>query len=674
MSRDDDRPGWIPEWLPVSVRRLGPKSRLTPRRYRAALLVAVWAGAVLLSLLAAATGALNGLEGQTVDARFSVRGAERPDARIAIVAIDDRTEEALNVAPPIPRVFMAQLLDRLHAAKPRLIVLDYQFKGASRRPADDRALVAAFSRDGPILMGAPDPPNGEFLPAGLPPGAGEVLASLAVDNNPDAVIRQLLYVQVQRKTLAVRAGELLAARGVSPASFPGNHAWIDFRGPPGTFPMYSMIDVRRGDIPLGAFAGKVVLVGATDPLVKDVFVTAASSTPMAGVELQANALSTILSGFPLRSVSGVVNVLVLLALAAVPPLLSWRFPSLQVLAGTVLVLFGYLIAVQLAFDSGRIVSMINPMIGLVFATAGSIAVETLVERRRRQALESALQGVLRPARTGFFISYRRTDADWAASALCNALVERFGKSSVFMDTRTIRPGQEWPAEIHEAILGASVMLVLIGHHWLDERDSTGRPRLEDPADWVRLEIEAGLRRAELVVVPVLLGGARFPAEESLPETIRGLAHRNAIAISADDLDAEIDRLVDLIEVGRLRELFAPGRAAPVLRMISQPARRFMINSDMVIGSAPGADIRLEGDDVAEWHAQVWPAGEGLGVKDLGTPGGTWVDGERIVSLANVGDKSEIKLGRATFVVELDGSSPAVQPIEAPEGDASRLPA
>ena len=398
------------------------------------------------------------------------------------------------MAPPIPRIFMAQLLDRLHAARPRLIVLDFQYKGASLQPANDRALVAGFSRDGPIANGRAGSPSGAFLPAGLPPGPGEVLASLAVDNNPDAVIRQLLYVQVQRKTLAVRAGELLGEPGIGAASFPNNHAWIDFRGPPGTFPMYSMIDVRRGHVPARALAGKVVLVGATDPLVKDVFVTAASSAPMAGVELQANALSTILSGFPLRSVSGVVNLLVLLALAALPPLLSWRFQSLHVLLGSVLVVFAYLVAVQFAFDSGRIVSMINPIVGLVFATGGSIAVETLVERRRRQALESALQGLLRPVRTGFFISYRRTDADWAASALYNELVNRFGKSSVFMDTRTIRPGQTWPREIHEAILGASVMLVLVGHHWLDEKDEAGRRRIDDPRDWVRLEVEASLRR------------------------------------------------------------------------------------------------------------------------------------------------------------------------------------
>ena len=172
---------------------------------------------------------------------------------------------------------------------------------------------------------------------------------------------------------------------------------------------------------------------------------------------------------------------------------------------------------------------------------------------------------------------------------------------------------------------------------------------------------------------MLLGGVRFPSDEALPDAIRGLANRNAIAISADDLAAEIDRLVELIEVGRIRELFAPGRAAPVLCMISRPARRFTINSEVVIGSAPGADIRLEDDGVDDWHAQVWPVPEGVAVKDLGTLGGTWVDGERIASPTTIGDKSEIKLGRTTFVVELGGPS-TLRSARAPEEEVTVLPA
>ena len=157
--------------------------------------------------------------------------------------------------------------------------------------------------------------------------------------------------------------------------------------------MYSLIDVLDGKVPMRAFAGKIVLVGTTDPLAQDVRVTAVSSDPMAGVELQANALSTILSGFPLRSASGLVNLLVLLALAAIPPFLAWRLVPLHVLLASLGVLAMYLLAVQLAFDSGLILSMVNPLVALTFAAGGSIAAETLVERRRREALEHALKGL-----------------------------------------------------------------------------------------------------------------------------------------------------------------------------------------------------------------------------------------------------------------------------------------
>jgi CHASE2 domain-containing sensor protein len=256
----------VPDWLPEAIRRLAPGSRLTPARLRALLLVAVATFATMLALALDAMGALNGLEGQSVDARFAVRGTEPPDRRIAIVALDPKTLESLNVQSPIPRGYFAHLLDRLKAADARLIVLDFTFAGASAHPNQDRALLAAIARDGPVVMGAPDPGASTFRPVGARRGPGAVLASLAVDNNPDGVIRQMLYVQVSLQTLAVRAAAVVMNHAVSEADFPGNHAWIDFRGPPGTFPASSMADVLDGSVPLSRFAGKVVLVGTTDPL------------------------------------------------------------------------------------------------------------------------------------------------------------------------------------------------------------------------------------------------------------------------------------------------------------------------------------------------------------------------------------------------------------------------
>jgi CHASE2 domain-containing sensor protein len=305
------------------------RSQALPRLWlRHALLAAAALGAGALAVLFYETGALSGLERQTVDARFSIRGAQGPADGVVIVGVDQRTLTAINGRPPIPRRDYAQALDRLRAAGPRLLAIDAQFIGTTTA-GDDRALLAAIARDGPVLLTTQDSAAGPLpVPADVRNARGAVLASAAVDTDPDAVLRRMIYAAVRLKTFAVVAAEMVRGRPVSPRDFPGNHAWVDFHGPPGTFPEYSLIDVVDGRVPSGRFAGKTVLVGVTDPVGKDVFVTSASSNPMSGVEFEANALTTILDGFPLQPVGNGLEILLLFVLAAVPAALSLRSSAL----------------------------------------------------------------------------------------------------------------------------------------------------------------------------------------------------------------------------------------------------------------------------------------------------------------------------------------------------------
>jgi hypothetical protein len=248
---------------------------------------------------------------------------------------------------------------------------------------------------------------------------------------------------------------------------------------------------------------------------------------------------------------------------AIPGLLALRLSALYVLLTAVGVTVAWLAGVQIAFQSGEILAVLYPIFGLALAVAGVVAVDAFVERRQREALESALDGLLRPAHSAFFISYRREQAGFVANCLKAQLARRFGDASVFMDTQAIDAGEEWPRRVHEAILGCSVMLVLIGPAWLEQTDGDGARRLVDPDDWVRREIEAGLRRPEIAVVPILLDGARVPEPEQLPDSIRPLAHRNGVALTGDRLTAEIDELVDSIQAGRIRQLIhADGAGQP----------------------------------------------------------------------------------------------------------------
>lgn len=103
------------------------------------------------------------------------------------------------------------------------------------------------------------------------------------------------------------------------------------------------------------------------------------------------------------------------------------------------------------------------------------------------------------------------------------------------------------------------MLVVIGKGWVDARDAAGRRRLDDPGDFVRLEVESALRR-DIRVVPVLVDGASLPEAEELPETMRGLVRRQACPLSHARFGGESDGLIGEIS----RTVTAGGWAAGAL--------------------------------------------------------------------------------------------------------------
>ena len=144
---------------------------------------------------------------------------------------------------------------------------------------------------------------------------------------------------------------------------------------------------------------------------------------------------------------------------------------------------------------------------------------------------------------GIFISYRREDASGHAGALMRALETHFPPKDVFLDITDIRGGEAFPGALAAAIRQADVVLVLIGARWLDARDAAGRRRLDDPADYVRHEVALGLRDAGRVI-PILLDGTRMPSADELPDEIRALAIRNAMALSNRDWQRDVDLIVD----------------------------------------------------------------------------------------------------------------------------------
>lgn len=149
-----------------------------------------------------------------------------------------------------------------------------------------------------------------------------------------------------------------------------------------------------------------------------------------------------------------------------------------------------------------------------------------------------------PGRTHkIFISYRRQDTQGYAGWLHQLLTERYGKSNVFRDVASIGPGEHFPTKIARTIEACSEVFVLIGPSWL-LRDASGRLRLDDPDDWVRLEIEAALQRG-VRIIPLLLEGATMPDRKVLPPSLGRLFEAQSFQIRDATFVEDVRRVIEL---------------------------------------------------------------------------------------------------------------------------------
>ena len=141
-----------------------------------------------------------------------------------------------------------------------------------------------------------------------------------------------------------------------------------------------------------------------------------------------------------------------------------------------------------------------------------------------------------------FLSYRREDTEGQAGRLYDDLVAAFGSDSVFMDVADIQPGRDFRKSIDQSLNSCGVFLSLIGKNWLTAKDTSGQRRLDDPADFVRIETAAALKR-DIPVIPVLVQGASAPKADQLPDDLKELAFRNAVELTHPRWDSDIQVLI-----------------------------------------------------------------------------------------------------------------------------------
>jgi hypothetical protein len=145
-----------------------------------------------------------------------------------------------------------------------------------------------------------------------------------------------------------------------------------------------------------------------------------------------------------------------------------------------------------------------------------------------------------------FVSYRREDSAGHAGRLTDYLNQRFGQAEVFRDVEHIEPGLDFVQAIDRAVSSCDILLAVIGKQWLNATDAHGRRRLDNPDDFVRLEIATALRR-NIRVIPVLVQGASMPAPEHLPEDLMALSRRNAWELHDTSWSSDIERLIAVVE-------------------------------------------------------------------------------------------------------------------------------
>src|SRR4051812_31911364 len=374
-------------------------------RIRVLLLLLVAVLAVTVGLVAHGTELFKTIELSSVDARFSVRGDEKPPSDLVVVGVDAQSQLKLNEQWPFPRSYHARVIDKLKADGAKIIAVDIAISQPSKLkprfcdfagdkfPPDDCALLEASAAAKNLVFSATEVGKGQSIPFVGQTATPAIMKQLGaragytgIVDDSDGGARRYLYGFNGLKSFAIAVAERETGKPVPASIFTdeGESAWIDFYGGPGTIPTVPYWQVYEGKTPPGVFRGKTVVVGATDPVLKDVFHSSTSGDQlMSGPELQAHAIGTVRAGNPLRRSSEAVDLLLIVVLGLVAPLAALRL-RLWGLAVALFAGVAFVVAAWLLFNGGTIVAFVYPLLALVVGSVGSLVVQYFTETRERQ--------------------------------------------------------------------------------------------------------------------------------------------------------------------------------------------------------------------------------------------------------------------------------------------------
>ena len=410
-----------------------------PKKTILSLLLALLA--FFIALILSVTEAFWLLELKTYDLRFSLRGARPdPDSNIVIVAIDDQTFASIPARFPYPRSLYARIIENLLEAGARLIVVDIEFtEPDAQNPQEDIRLAEAIAYAGNIILagkivtefGYNDIRNTYLLkPLDILLESGASWALVNVIEDPDGFIRRYFLYQPHNNRfyypLAIAAYQALLDtsaqveinNGVArlgdlniPKIF--NTMLINYRGPAGTFPTYSLSSVLDdADYDLGpdedtdifelhkmwgTFKDKVVFIGASAEELQDnkftpFFQFRGRRQKMPGVEIHANALSMLLHGDFIARLERHWNLLIMLVLAFLLTFLGVQARPLVASIFAFLITLSYLAAILVAFIKLRVwIDAVGPLASIFLSYVGGVAYRVTLERQEKGRVKRVFQ-------------------------------------------------------------------------------------------------------------------------------------------------------------------------------------------------------------------------------------------------------------------------------------------
>ena len=386
-----------------------------------ALLFGISAGIVIA--LAYLAGLLELPEDRTLDLRFDLRGPKAPAFPIVLVTADDDSLAEMDRQWPWPRSYHAQVIDQIAKDSPLAIGVDILF-AEKTQDREDRLLGHAVAGAGRVVLGETlrsiatqtslgvaqqreivEPP----LPAIRAGAAG--IGFVELEEGKDSVVRSVVLARRHagevHLSFTARLFDLTAKRLGAEQSRAARRirTWINFRGPSGTYPTYPYYQVYRGEVPPKTFEGKIVLVGVGALSLHDRYpapFAGANWLPtsaeaglkgrseqealrMAGTEVQANALETLLGDDPIWRLPPAATLGMILLLSIGGAVVAGRLRPIRAILGTLGLGVGYLMFVQLAFARLNLwVELVPTVLALLLGAGMTISSNYMREERVRR--------------------------------------------------------------------------------------------------------------------------------------------------------------------------------------------------------------------------------------------------------------------------------------------------